>query len=241
MPRTNEYCWVFCGWRQVGGDRRTQETLCRYLCVSPSVFLRFSRHYGPKRWGWGEQRERCARAAANLARDPETARPSRARAQSHSSTLPPFPWSGLLRAPDWTLAPRTRASSFLDSPPTAPEAARGTTWVYLSLAGIATFLPGLWGLDRITMICSKVHLVGWPLFASLWNSFCSVLRLIFVILLSRRIRFCCPWFNNPASASGPWCCRIIFSGLIFSGLGNPLYFGGTCTVDSRSWCLVTVS
>lgn len=79
------------GLRATGEPRRRAVIL--YVC--PSVFLRFSRHYGPKRWGWGERREQCARArgAANLARNPGTARPPRARA--HSSLFNPSPISSV--------------------------------------------------------------------------------------------------------------------------------------------------
>ena len=45
---------------------------------------------------------------------------------------------------------RTRASSSLPSPPTAPQAVRGATCVRFSLAGIATFFSGLRVLDKIT-------------------------------------------------------------------------------------------
>lgn len=104
-----------------------------------------------------------------------------------SSTLPPFPRSRPLRAPDRTLAPRARALPPLPSPPTAPEAARGVTCVRLSLAGIATLLPGLGAFDRITNLIAPFRVV----FKLLFPGFTLPvgLHLVFVILL-------CSAFND---------------------------------------------
>ena len=194
-----------------------------YLCVSRSASLRFSRHYGPKRWGWGEQRERCARA--RLRAWLETHRPRgllmRLR-RSLSSTLPPFPQPGLLRAPDLTLASRTRVSSSLPPPPTAPEAARGTTCVRFSFAGIATFLPGLWGFDRITDVQhSALGRLANP-FPRRLNSFSPASRSQSVYALFWLPYFVlgsCSVLQTPASASGlRGCGKIVFGAHL---IGSP--------------------
>lgn len=84
-------------------------------------------------------------------------------------------------------SPRARALPPLPSPPTAPEAARGVTCVRLSLAGIATLLPGLGAFDRITNLIAPFRVV----FKLLFPGFTLPvgLHLVFVILL-------CSAFND---------------------------------------------
>lgn len=145
----------------VAGCRRQQNQESCYLCASPSASLIFSSHYEPKRWGWGGvSSENGTRARARGCEPGSRPRDLEAFpcacAYLRFQPFPHFLGSDPCARPTGCSQLRTRASSFLHSPPTAPEAARGATWVRLSLAGVATFLPRLWSFDKITMTCSKV-------------------------------------------------------------------------------------
>lgn len=87
-----------------------------------------------------------ARAVANLARNPETARPFPARA--HISLFNPSPISSARTLARARLKALPAHARFLLSPPTAPEAAGGAACVRFLLAGIATFLSRLWALIK---------------------------------------------------------------------------------------------
>lgn len=101
------------------------------ICVAfPQLSSHFSRHYGLRRWVWGG----VSRAAANLAREAETA-----RLALRVRTLPPQPFPHVL-GPDPSARPTERpahARLFFLCLPTAGR--RDVQLVSASLAGSASF------------------------------------------------------------------------------------------------------
>lgn len=141
----------------------------RRRCAVIYAFLRqFSsgfRGTTGRKGGGGVSSENGTRArarappAANLARDPETARPSLARA--HISLCNPSPISLVWTPARARLNARPAHARFLFSgfPAYGSRGCEGYN-LGLPLIGWDRHLPGLWGFNIITMTCSKVHLVG---------------------------------------------------------------------------------
>lgn len=130
-----------------GEPRRRCAVICAFFRQLPSGF----------RGTTGRKGRAGALSSANGARARVCEPGSRPRARAasgaraHIFLFHPSPISSACISARGRLSlPRTRARSFLSTPPTAPTAAGGATCVRLSLAGTATFLPGLWGFEKIT-------------------------------------------------------------------------------------------
>lgn len=183
--------WVVTG-------RRRRENAGAVAPLFVRFFPSFSQAFeGPrafeKVWGWGRLSERRARerAAANLARDPETARPF-VRVRTPPSTLPPLLLVGPLRAPDLMLC--ARALPPFSLPRVWRQQPREVLLVFAShWLGALPFFPAF----RLSQNKRDLHKVPWVSrpFSSSLNSFscCGLpvgLGLIFVMLLRFRLLFC---------------------------------------------------